>query len=159
MKNLIILVILLIGLSSCTKRTVTIYEKDIPEDIFYLKDHIQPFTGKCLVYYNGSHQIKEVLNYRNGILNGESISYYKCGSVKRKGYYKNGRLSGRWESWSEKGKPIYEVNYKNDTLDGEATVWHSSGVVKEKGIYADNHKSGLWVCYDEAGMILSKKSF
>ncbi|HKI90338.1 MAG TPA: hypothetical protein VKA38_15025 [Draconibacterium sp.] len=159
MKKLIILATLFIGLSSCTKHTVVISESDLKEDIFYLKDEIKPFSGTCLVYYDGTDQVKESLTFKNGILDGKAISYYECGSIKRKGNYKHGRLNGRWESWTEKGKKTYEVNYENDTLNGEATVWFSSGVVKEKGLYAENHKSGVWVVYDEAGMILSKKNF
>ena len=159
MKNLIILATLLIGLSSCTRHTVVISENDLKEDLFYLKDEVKPFSGKCLVYYSGTSQVKERLTFKRGLLDGEAISYYKCGSIKRKGTFRHGHLNGRWESWNEKGKRIYEVNYKNDTLNGEATVWHSSGVVKEQGLYADNHKSGVWVVYDEAGMILSKKKF
>ena len=103
MKKLIILAVVLIGISSCTKQTVSIYEKDIPEDIFYLKDHIRPFSGNCLIYYTGTKKIKESLNFKRGILNGEAISYYRCGTIKRKGYYRNGCLSGRWQSWDEKG--------------------------------------------------------
>lgn len=159
MKNLLILAFVLIGFSSCSKHTITISENDLKDDIFYLKDQVKPFTGKCLVYYTGIHQIKESLTFKNGILNGEMISYYKCGSIKRKGYYKDGHLNGCWQCWDEKGQKIYKVNYKNDSLDGEATLWHDSGIAKEKGLYADNHKTGVWLDYNKAGTIISKKKF
>jgi antitoxin component YwqK of YwqJK toxin-antitoxin module len=159
MKKLIFSLIVILGLSSCTKSLVVVNENDLPEDIFYLPDQIRPYTGQCVIYYKGTEVVKEQLTFKKGILDGTLVSYYPNGELKIKGEYKQGRLYGKWESWYEGGKKKYEVNYVNDTLSGNYMQWYNTGVLKEKGLYAENSRSGAWVEYDEAGMIVKKIRF
>jgi antitoxin component YwqK of YwqJK toxin-antitoxin module len=157
MKNIIyILIAITFSTSSCSKRNIVLTENNIPEDIFYLENDLKPYTGKCTIYYQGTESVKEIMNFKNGILNGLHISYYKNGQIKRTGSYENGYLDGKWTSYDPSGKKIYEVEYKNDTLIGRFISWYSTGVIREKGVYKDNQKVGEWLSYDESGMIVKK---
>lgn len=138
---------------------IVVEEGNLPEDVFYLPNQLKPYTGKCVVYYSGTQLFKEEMTFREGILNGIYISYYKNGNIKRKGEYKDGKLNGSWQSWTSDGDKIYEVHYQNDTLSGNYISWYETGVIKERGEYAENRKKGVWVEYDEAGMIIRKKNF
>lgn len=159
MKQLLYIIIVAIGFASCSHSKVVVTESDLPEDIFYLDDEIKPYTGKAIIYFADTDIIKEQLNYKKGILNGEAISYFRNGNIKRCGAYNMGRLTGKWQSWYENGKKEYEVEYNNDTLCGIFTLWYPTGVMKRKGTFSENNRSGIWVEYDEAGMILSNRNF
>ena len=150
-----ILLILIVFYTSCSQKTIVLTEDELPDDIFYLKDEIYPFTGTCLVYFSNSEQIKEEMCFKNGLLDGRRTSYYRNGKVKRQGEYHKGDLNGKWTGFDNKGNKIYEINYKNDTLVGCFVSWYSTGIIEVKGNYYNNQKVGKWIHYDESGMILS----
>jgi antitoxin component YwqK of YwqJK toxin-antitoxin module len=159
MKYIKYLIILLALLNvACSENGVVLTDEQIPDDIFYLKDQIKPYSGKCYIYYSKSKVLKEEMNFKKGILDGEHISYFQNGQIKRKGSYNNGQLNGKWTNYNEDGKLVFEVEYKNDTLIGRFISWYSTGVIKEKGSYLNNRKIGSWIHYDQAGMILAKYS-
>jgi antitoxin component YwqK of YwqJK toxin-antitoxin module len=141
---------------SCSKHDVILTEDQLPDDIFYLKDEIKPFTGRCLVYFYKTEILKEEINFRNGILDGSHISYYKNGVIKRIGHYREGNFNGKWTGYDTEGNKTFEVEYKNDTLIGRFISWYSTGVIKQKGSYHNNVQIGEWISYDEAGMITKK---
>ena len=135
---------------ACSDR-VTISEEDITPDIFYVEGSYKPFTGKCLVTYKDTCQVKHEFNYKKGILQGEMKSFYKNGQLKCLVHYNQGRISGKSEFWDEKGNLTLEANYKNDQLNGKYSVLYSNGKVKEKGQFRDDKRTGLWTYYDEQG--------
>jgi antitoxin component YwqK of YwqJK toxin-antitoxin module len=159
MKNIFYLILLFTGLCSCSQSIVVLNEKQLPEEIFYLPDQIRPYTGKCLIYYSGTNIIKEEMTFKDGILDGPMVSYYKDGSIKRKGEYRNSQFHGKWEYWCIEKKKIYEVNYSNDMLCGEYISWYSSGTLCEKGKYSKNRRTGSWIEYDQAGNVTRKKDY
>jgi len=151
-------ILILINLTgiSCAKRSIVVTEEQIPTDLFYLDEQIKPFTGTCYVYYNNTKCLKEEMNYKKGILNGEHLSYYKNGNLKRKGSYNMGQMNGKWVVYDTGGNRIHEIEYKNDTLSGNFMSWYPTGIIKVKGNYTNNRQTGNWVFYDEFGVILSK---
>lgn len=159
MKNLIYFLFIILGFYSCAHSPVAITDEEVPETVFYCNDQIKPFTGRCVIYFNNSKDIKEEMNYKNGILHGPMISYYKDGSIRRRGMFVNGKMEGKWESWYMDGKMYYTAEYVCDSLDGEYVEWYSTGVMKEKGLYAQNKPVGHWIGYDEAGMIIRNEEY
>ncbi len=150
-------IFLCIFMLACSENEIILTENDLPEDMFYLKDDIRPFSGTCIIYYHGTKLIKERMHFKNGILEGLHTSYYKNGQIKRTGTYLQGNLHGTWTSFDLEGNKIYEVTYENDTLIGSFYSWYNTGVLKEKGCFLKNRRNGEWVQYDEAGMILLKE--
>ena len=87
MKKLFYLTIIFISLTSftCSKNKIVISEGEITNDMFYLKGEIEPFTGICIVPYEDGRSVKEVRRFKEGVVDGEAISYYSNGTLKRKG--------------------------------------------------------------------------
>ncbi len=153
MKTLLATLIALVTLSSCTNRRVVITDAEIPEEVFFLKEDIKPYSGTCVTYYYNTENVKEEMRFVDGILHGASVSYYPDGSVKRKGSYNNGKMEGKWESWYPNGTQSYVACFANDSLSGNYTAWYDTGVMKEKGHYEKNLRQGEWIRYDQSGMI------
>ena len=143
----------LLSLCSCT-REVVISEGELPEDVFYLDQQLEPFTGKCRIIYTDTNLVKEMLYFKNGRLNGEASSFYSSGRLKWRGNYVHGCLSGKWVFWDEKGNKTYEVHFQNDTMKGEYKSWYPNGQYKETGQFTDNSRTGEWQVYNEKGKII-----
>lgn len=118
MKNftLIFTVIATLAFSSCGKGEIIISENDLSDGVFYLGNKLKPYTGKCVIYFNNTETIKEILNYKKGVLDGERISYYNNGSIKIQGEYKQGLYHGTWNSYSISGELLYSAKYRNDSI-------------------------------------------
>ena len=112
----IILASLAVLLTSCTQNTVVLTEAELPDDIFYLKEDLKPYTGKTIIYFNNTEVVKEEMNYKKGYLDGERISYYKNGQVKLFGEYDKGKYDGTWKKYSEEGTMLFIATYQNDSL-------------------------------------------
>lgn len=153
-----IILLFVAGLISCSEEIV-MTEAEISNDLLYTKDNINPFSGKCKVVYASTDLVKEILSFRKGRLDGDARYYYQNGSIKWKGCYENGFISGKWEYWDEEGRIMYVVNYKHDTLEGEFVSYHPNGITKEKGCYINNSRTGEWIVYSEKGQITGKKSY
>lgn len=152
----IILILLAVFSVSCSDNVVILTESQISDDIFYLQDEIKPYSGKCHIYYSNSEILKEELNFKGGILDGQRISYYKNGRIKRTGSYFDGGCDGKWTGFDKKGNKIFQAEYRNDILAGRFVSWYSTGVIKEKGYYANNSQISEWISYDESGMVKKK---
>lgn len=159
MKKYLFLTTLMVLAVSCTQQEIVIKEDQITEEKFCYTDPITPYTGKCVVLFRDSQKVKEVMNFKEGLLEGSWTSYYFDGSVKQKGEYKNGMFNGKWEAWSEFGSKLYEVHYVNDSLSGKYTTWYKTGKLKEKGEYIANAKTGNWSLYNESGDLMQKSNY
>lgn len=137
---------------------VTITEAEIKSDIFYTDGSTKPFTGKCMVVFSGTSQIKEEFTYKNGILHGKATTWYKNGQIRRRGSYNMGQISGKWEFWDEKGHKTVEACYKNDSLNGIYVSLYANGKIREKGQFEDNKRTGKWLYYNESGQPLPAES-
>lgn len=62
-------------------------------------------------YPNGVKQSES--NYKNGLLNGKSASYYPNGSTRYVGEYYDDKQTGIWYFYNEDGAFEKEVNYEN----------------------------------------------
>lgn len=155
-RNLIFILMAFFVLTSCKQGSIIISEEDLTEDIFYIDDHITPYTGKCQIIYRKLDQPKDVMTFRNGLLNGEAISYYENGCIKRKGAYKDGYISGKWEFFNENGKKEFEATYMNDTMNGKYISFFQNGKIKEEGIYRFNKKTGIWKHFNVQGNLVEK---
>jgi antitoxin component YwqK of YwqJK toxin-antitoxin module len=146
-------IILLLSVA-CTGN-ITVSEDDIGADVFYEEGSYKPYTGKCTVLYNRTDIVKEQFTFRNGLLQGEALAWYKNGQLRRKGYYCKGQISGKWIFWDELGHKLIEANYKDDFLDGSYLALYSNGKPKEKGQFSENKRTGKWIYYNEQGKIIS----
>jgi len=148
-----IIFIALLALVSCGKEVI-ITEEEIKPDLFYSSKEINPFSGTCKVVFSDTNLLKEKFEFRNGILNGEAVAYYRDGKLRWKGHYYNGCCMGKWEYWDQHGNKIMEANYNNDSLSGSYCSWYSKGLLKEKGQFTQNSRAGKWFSYNETGQVV-----
>jgi antitoxin component YwqK of YwqJK toxin-antitoxin module len=137
------LLILLLVSFGCTHKT-TITEEELVPDVMYTDANCEAFTGKCDVVSQKNGKVFEQFTYKNGLPDGEMLMWYKNGKLKRKGYFREGKRNGKWETWDESGKKILEVHFKNDQLDGLFVMYNENGEVMERGIYKANKRTGNW---------------
>jgi len=139
------LLLAFILLSAACSRSVMITESEMRSDLFYASNDYKPFTGNCMVVFSDTSLVKDRFTYKNGILNGETGSWYRSGMLRSKGYYENNLLTGKWEFWDEEGNKVVEANYKNDLLNGMYISYYPDGSIKEKGEYTNDKRTGEWI--------------
>ena len=75
--------------------------------------------------------------------------YYENGQVQQEGFFKDGKLDGKWVSFDESGNKKAEAQYSSGEKVGKwmfwnqdnsvATVDYSEGVIKAKDALADKN--------------------
>ena len=84
------------------------------QNIVFLLNETNPYTGKYLCKYDNGQKEKE-------------------------GRYEDGCLVGKWTVWYESGQKQSEANYKNGKLDGKLIEWFQfNGQIKRE----ENYKNG-----------------
>ena len=90
------------------------------QNIVFLPNETEPYTGKYLCKYDNGQKEKE-------------------------GRYTDGRLTGKWTIWHESGQKESEENYKNGKLDGKLIEWFQfNGQIKRE----ESYKNGK-ICINE----------
>jgi antitoxin component YwqK of YwqJK toxin-antitoxin module len=99
-------------------------------------------NGPSVKFYPDS-TIAEKLYYVNDIKQGEWIQYYPDSTVCLKTNYVNGKITGKFEVWSENGNIELSGQYKIDSKDGQWIIYNNDGTIKYKleyiaGVAKDN---------------------
>ena len=135
-------VVLLIGAMACTESNNT-EEKDLSEVRGYVKDKKElkryhanqtdqkkdgilvrdsssnePLTG--IVYFHFANgQLAYEREYKNGLLDGLSISYHENGTKSSVGNFLKDQLHGKVAAWDQNGNLEFERNYhKGRCIEG-----------------------------------------
>lgn len=58
----------------------------------------------------------------------EVTYFYKDGTVREKGFFKNKKLEGTWLSFDERGNKTAIAHYKNGKKTGKWFLWHKEGL-------------------------------
>jgi antitoxin component YwqK of YwqJK toxin-antitoxin module len=105
--------IFLLTTFACSGKVV-VTEAEIHPDIFYAEGSYGPFTGKCSVTARKGSPVLEEFTYKKGRLNGEAKIWYGNGTIKRRGSFEDGKLTGKWEYWDQDGNLLCETFYQDD---------------------------------------------
>ncbi|WP_457616073.1 toxin-antitoxin system YwqK family antitoxin [Lutibacter sp.] len=105
-------------------------------------------VGKWLYYHPDGKTVMSEENYTNGVLNGESKTYYKDGKVTEILHYKDGKLHGNLKRYASNGVLLDDLNYKDGKLNGLAKYYNMDGKLIYTGIYKDDVKEGKWEFYE-----------
>ncbi len=124
---------------------------------FYQK----PIDG-TMVYYNTDRDrkitiVENYANFKEGILQGESVNYTNNGEILAKGIYKDGKpLNGSFTNYIDNTIK----NYKNGILEGEETYYSDKWKFVARGINKNGeHWSGQFydVYYDDFHTVVNYK--
>jgi len=109
-----------------------------------------PFTGKAYSYFpNGDTQT--VLTYKDGIPDGEVVSWYAKDLKQVEGFLDKGEKVGVWKLYFESGKIKKQTTYSHNVEDGEETFWFENGNIEKKGAYSEGKLNGRYVWYYDNG--------
>lgn len=73
------------------------------------------YSGQIVEFYkNGTR--KYLVNYDNGIKDGDYETWFKSGNKKIEGKYKDGKRIGTWSWYDKKGNAYFAVKYDNSKL-------------------------------------------
>jgi len=98
--------------------------------------------------------------YRNGVLNGESITYYPdSGKPAEILILVDGKKNGKLLKYFPDGQLMTESYYKDGMPDGNFTHYHPDGKVQIQGRYYNGRQAGEWKYFDENGKPVDKDEF
>ena len=140
------------------------------EEIYFLKNKKEPFTGKSVVIYDNGN--KWVVNYSKGKIDGLSDYHYPSGKKAYEDFHENGKMvyakswkpdgsicdvtkvingEGLIQSYHPNGPVEYRANIKNGYYEGLETWWHENGEKKVEVNNKDGKKDGLTTHWYENG--------
>lgn len=117
------------------------------------------FHGVFEDYNTKSNVSRRVLNYYNGMKDGECIHYFPNSSIKSIGIYKNDELHGVSHFFSNDGVLTSEVNFEKGMKHGRCIEYFHTGKVKRIQNFVQNQKHGTDVQYFESGQINTLNTF
>jgi antitoxin component YwqK of YwqJK toxin-antitoxin module len=109
-----------------------------------------PFTGRAYAYFP-TGDTQTVVSYKDGILDGEVVSWYSKDHKQVEGVFEKGQKTGIWKLYFESGKIKRETTYANNVEDGEETFWFENGNVEKKGTYSEGKLNGKYAWYYDNG--------
>jgi len=118
-------------------------EKDFPVIIGQFKDGKR--DGRWLMYWENGN-LRNVINYNSGIINGFYSSFYESGIIESKGEYLNGKENGNWSYFHENGAPSQTCVMKSGKKNGEAKYFYNTGELETIINYSNGIENGIYVC-------------
>jgi len=143
----------------------------------YLSDEL---VSGIIYYPNGKQE--ELINYTNGVRDGESFQYYETGELKAKWtwvngkktdgiiYYetgetrtlysfKNGDLDGVIVSYFKSGKVMQKTDVKDGQTHGKNTLYYEDGKLWHEQNFVNGKRQGEELTYDNKGNVTSRKMY
>ncbi len=103
-------------------------------------------NGKYESFYtnktNMNSKHRQIANYVDDLLQGESIYYFVSGAIATKCNYVDNHIEGENIIYHENGQPKYVCNNKNGKIDGEYKMYWKNGQLKEIVNYVNGNKIG-----------------
>lgn len=108
-----------------------------------------------------SNPLVSTETYINGILNGESNTYYPdTGEPAEIIFFKDGKKNGKLLKYFPEGNLMTESYYTDGLPDGDFTHYHPDGKVQIEGkYYKGKQVVGQWKFFDEDGNPVDKDEF
>lgn len=95
-------------------------------------------------YFSDGKTLMRKEFYKNNLLHGEVIIYYKNGIKTEISHYSNGKKDGNCKRFNEEGKIVEDITYKNGTLHGAAVIYDEKGERYAQGNYENGIRVGEW---------------
>ena len=116
------------------------------------------------IFYNTNGSIKNITQYRNGVvasdspMNGEFIVYYDSGMPKSIYNYKNGKKHGVFTEYYDQGEMVLVPREKANSYEPDEFIEELQGQqVKHSGSYKEGVLVGEELFFSEEGRLLDKK--
>lgn len=116
-------------------------------DIAYLPNENEPFTGVYIEHYSNGHNSIEI-NYKDGRKNGLSTGWDENGKKHVQINFIDDKQNGLATVWYENGQKMSEMNYIDGKQNGLTTVWHENGQKLGESSYVDDEEKALKLNYN-----------
>lgn len=123
-------------------------ENGVPESKGSMNGKLR--VGKWIYFDKNGKTVLSEENYKDGVLDGELITFYPDGKPTEVYPYKNGKIDGMMRRFSNEGIVLDEVMYKDGLRNGPAKYYNTNGQLLYSGMYQNDIKVGNWV-YTENG--------
>jgi len=115
-------------------------KKDLRSGLMHLTGEKEAYTGVLVGYFNKDQGMKCTMTYREGLLDGERILYYKNGIIKSRETYAEGRKDGVTYHYYDTGQLMSKINYVAGKKNGEKVHYHKNGDIKSSTTYKNGKK-------------------
>jgi len=110
----------------------------------------QQKEGEWIYYHDDGTSVSLVEHYEHGKLDGKKITYYVNQKVVYEIIeYQDGIKNGEWKRFFPDGKIMTKSFYRNGKLDGPFIQFTDEGDTLLKGNYQDGEQQGEWIFYDD----------
>jgi len=106
-------------------------------------------VGKWLYYHKDGKTLLSEEMYENGVLHGESKTYFKNGKITEVLNYKNGKLYGNVKRYADNGNLLDDLNYVDGKREGLAKFYNVDGKLIYTGSYKNDEKVGKWKYFED----------
>lgn len=118
---------------------------------------VEQLKDSTWLYFSADDStLVSVENYKNGVLHGESVTYYANEKPAEILHYDQGVLQGEWKKYFANGVLQTAAFYENGQLQAAFVSYHPNGQEHLSGSYQNGQKIGIWITYDEEGNILNE---
>lgn len=114
--------------------------------------------GPSVHYYPHSKQKSMSVSYKNGLQEGEMVTYMNTGDVARKTPYVAGKKHGLSESYYPSGELLEESTYNEDLQTGCLVQYYPSGVKKYERFFDVSGSATREIIYDMQGNVTQDTS-
>jgi antitoxin component YwqK of YwqJK toxin-antitoxin module len=116
------------------------------------------YYGKS-VFYNPTGDLQLECFYKNNLLQGPLIRYYRYNKKKEQQNFDKGNLDGLSTVWYEDGGKLSETTYMNGVLNGPYREYHPDNHLKIQGQYLQGFYSGKWLYFEFNGDVIGEGQF
>lgn len=108
-----------------------------------------PIDGTVKIFYEPSHALKSIIDYKNGKYHGFIKGYFENGKLQVEGKFINGNSDGPLRLYYESGKLNEEMPFKDGKPEGLVKTYYESGKIKEEKIFKNGKLEGTSKIYSE----------
>ena len=91
---------------------------------------------------------------------GPMKAWFESGQLRIEGGYdEQGKLSGHWRYWDERGALLREGDYANGLREGDWVEFHPSGLKRSEGLLHVGQNEGPWRYWHENGARMAEGSY
>jgi len=126
--NLIFVFLILLLVSGCSGRRSSKQASEQAADTLSVPD--TGYTG-ITKYYSNDYLIKAV-TFKNGVIQGETKTYYQEGQLNQTIWYENGNRADTAKKYYLEGQVFRSTPFKHDTIDGTQIQYYRNGRIKAK---------------------------
>ena len=114
--------------------------------------YLEGYQEGILTEYSDSGIVISKGEYIEGIKEGKW--FYEVGDHKEIGSYKNDMLVGEWIYYYKNKVIMFRGSFQNNLAIGRHNFWYENGVLKKFGNYSFGREIGDWYYYNSSGILV-----